>query len=241
MRSSNLTISAAVAVSAILGIGAASAADLPARIYTKAPVAAVDPAYDWSGFYVGGDIGYLWGRTRVVDNGVLTESGAPTNGFAGGLLAGYNWQRGPLVLGVEGDGGWLNAVGHGAVPPPPPPAPAPPLPNTYKINWDSHLVGKAGYASGQWLFFATGGVAFAGFNFQEGVVPGTTPPGSINATLTGFSVGVGIEYAFTRNLLGRLQYIYDDFGGYNFGALDGGTYHVNLANQTFRGALSWKW
>jgi opacity protein-like surface antigen len=236
MRNSGSIISAAVAVSAILAVGTASAADLP--VYTKAPVMAVEPAYDWSGFYVGGHFGYLWGKTRVVDDGVLTESGAPTNGVVGGVLAGYNWQRGPLVLGIEGDFGWLDAVGHGEGPPPPPPAP---LPNTYNINWDAHLVGKVGYASGQWLFFATGGAAFAGFDFQEGVAPGTMPPGSIGATLVGFSVGGGVEYAFTRNLLGRLQYIYDDFGGHDFAAIDGGTYHASLTSQTFRGALSWKW
>lgn len=234
MPNSKSISSAAVAIGAILGIGAASAADLPARTYTKAT--AIDPAYDWSGFYIGGHLGYLWGKTRVLDDGVLTESGAPTNGVAGGLLAGYNWQRGPLLLGIEGDVGWLNAVGHGEGAPPPLP-----LPNTYKIIWDGHLVGKAGFASGHWLFFATGGVAFAGFNFQEGVIPGATPAGSINATLTGFSVGGGIEYAFTQNLLGRLQYIYDDFGGHDFAALDGGIYHVSLTSQTFRGALSWKW
>ena len=87
MRNSKLIVSAAVAI--IVGISAASAADMAPRMYTKAPVVA-DPAYDWSGFYVGGHVGYLWGKTRVVDDGVLTESGAPTNGVVGGVLAGYN-------------------------------------------------------------------------------------------------------------------------------------------------------
>jgi outer membrane immunogenic protein len=49
-----------------------------------------------------------------------------------------------------------------------------------------------------------------------------------------------VEYAFTRNLLGRLQYIYDDFGGKTYVAADGGTYRVSLTSQTLRGALSWK-
>jgi outer membrane immunogenic protein len=240
MRNFNLLISAAVAAGTILCVGAASAADLPARTYSKAPVVPTEVAYDWSGFYVGGQLGYLWGKTRVLDDGVLTESGAPTNGVAGGLLAGYNWQRGPLVFGLEADVSWLNAVGHGFAPPVVV-VPPPPLPNTYKINWDSHFVGKVGFASGHWLFFATGGAALAGFNFQEGVSPGVTPPPGIGATMVGFSLGGGIEYAFTQNLLARLQYIYDDFGGHNFSALDGGVYHINLTSQTFRGALSWKW
>jgi outer membrane immunogenic protein len=233
MRNSKLIVSAAVAIGAVLGIGAASAADMAPRMYTKAPIVA-DPAYDWSGFYVGGHFGYLWGKTRVVDDGVLTESGAPTNGGVGGVLAGYNWQTGPLVLGIEADFGWSNARGHGATPTPVLVI----IPNTYTLNWDGHVVGKVGYAVGQWLFFGTGGLAFADFNFQEG---GVSAPLPVGGKYVGFSVGGGVEYAFTRNFLGRLQYIYDDFGGKNYTALDGGLYHVSLTSQTFRGALSWKW
>jgi outer membrane immunogenic protein len=242
MRSSKLIVSATVAVGAIVGVSAASATDLPTRVYTKAPVM-VDPAYNWSGFYVGGHVGRIWGRSRVFDDGVLTESGAPTDGVVGGILAGYNWQTGPLVLGMEGDFGWSDAQGHGTIvvaPPPPPPPFVPRGPNTYNLRWDSHFVGKAGFASGQWLVFATGGLAIAGFNFQEGAAPPAPPPNSISATYAGFSVGGGVEYAFTQNLLGRLQYIYDDFGGKNFVAVDGGIYRVNLTSQTLRGALSWK-
>jgi outer membrane immunogenic protein len=234
-----------IAVALVAGAGAASATDLPAPVYTKAPVIA-NPAYDWSGFYLGGHLGYIWGKSRVFDNGVLTESGAPTNGVVGGLLAGYNWQAGPLVLGVEGDFGWSDAQGHGSVAPPPPPPPSPPPPpaprgpNTYDLRWDSHLVGRAGFASDRWLIFATGGVAIAGFSFEEGVVPPAPPANRISATYVGFSVGAGAEYALTQNLLGRLQYVYDDFGSKNYVALDGGTYRVRLSGQTLRGALSWK-
>jgi outer membrane immunogenic protein len=240
MRTSRLMVSAAIAT-AVVGINAASATDLLAPVYTKAPVM-VDPAYNWSGFYLGVHAGYIWGRSRVFDNGVLTESGAPTDGFVGGLLAGYNRQMGPFVLGLEGDFGWSNAQGHGTVvvPPPPPPPPLPPGPNTYRLMWDSHFVGKAGFTSDRWLLFATGGIAIAGFSFQEGVPPGTPPSNRIPATYLGFSVGGGVEYAFTQNLLGRLQYIYDDFGGKSYTTADGGTYRVNLSSQTLRGGLSWK-
>jgi outer membrane immunogenic protein len=251
MRTSRLMVSVAIGA-AVVGIKAASATDLPAPVYTKAPVK-VDPAYDWSGFYLGVHAGYIWGRSRVFDNGVLTESGAPTDGFVGGLLAGYNRQLGPFVLGLEGDFGWSNAKGSGIItpPPPPPPPPAPPPappppeplprgPNTYHLMWDSHFVGKVGFTSDRWLLFATGGIAIAGFNFQEGVPPGRPPSNRIPATYVGFSVGGGVEYAFTQNLLGRLQYIYDDFGGKSFTPAYGGTYRVNLTSQTLRGGLSWK-
>jgi outer membrane immunogenic protein len=222
----------------VLGAVSVPAADLPARPYTKAPVIAVDAAYDWSGFYIGGHLGYLWGKTRVVDDGVLTEPGAPTNGVVGGVLAGYNWQSGPLVLGIEGDIGWTNAVGHGAsafiI--------TTTSPNTYDLRWTSHVVGKAGYAVGRWLFFATGGLSIADLNFIEGITTTNTGNTSSNfgGKYVGFSVGGGVEFALTWNLLGRLQYIYDDFGSKNYVSADGGIYRVSLTAQTLRGALSWK-
>jgi len=239
MRNSKLIVLAVAAIGAIMGVSAASAADMAARPYTKAPVMAVDPAYDWSGFYIGGHVGYLWGKTRVVDDGVLTEPGAPTDGVVGGVLAGYNWQSGPLVLGIEGDIGWTNAVGHGefAII-----TTTTTTPNTYELHWTSHLVGKAGYAVGHWLFFATGGLSVADLSFIEGITTTTITrvPAPTGGKYVGFSVGGGVEYAFTRNLLGRLQYIYDDFGGKTYVAADGGIYRVNLASQTLRGVLSWK-
>jgi outer membrane immunogenic protein len=220
MRHPKLLVIAALAVSA--GIGAASAADLAARPYAKA----ADPAYDWSGFYVGGHVGYLWGKTRVVDDGVLTEPGAPTNGVIGGVLAGYNWQSGPLLLGIEADIGWTHAIGRGAEL-----LTTTTTPNTYDLRWTSHLVGKAGYAVGQWLFFATGGLGIADLNFVEGITTTTTTPLLVGGKYLGFSVGGGVEYAFTRNLLGRLQYIYDDFGGKTYVAADGGIYRVGVSSQ----------
>ena len=66
------------------------AAGLAASPALAAPPPPVANAYDWSGPYIGGFFGYDWGRTRVIDNGVLTESGARTNGALGGVLLGYN-------------------------------------------------------------------------------------------------------------------------------------------------------
>ena len=79
----------------------ALAADMPVKtpVY-KAPIA---PASDWSGFYIGGHAGYMWGRSSVWEDGELLERDAPTNGFVGGALAGVNWQSGAWVLGLEGD------------------------------------------------------------------------------------------------------------------------------------------
>src|SRR5476649_717540 len=70
------------AVSAIAVTQVASAADMPVKApITKSPIAA--PPYDWTGVYAGGHLGYLWGRTRVEDNGVVTEPGAMSDGVIG--------------------------------------------------------------------------------------------------------------------------------------------------------------
>src|ERR1700722_13947286 len=98
----------AVALAAI-GVAPALAADLPARVYTKAPP--IVAIYDWTGFYVGGNIGYSWGRssdTSTVTNAagtiLATDSGTSNlNGVVGGGQVGYNWQRQNWVLGLEAD------------------------------------------------------------------------------------------------------------------------------------------
>src|ERR1700760_1873279 len=88
----------------------AMAADLPARTYTKAPVMMVDPGYNWSGFYIGGNVGYSWGRsgdTTTFTNGAgtlfTTAASSNLDGVVGGGQIGYNWQTQNWVWGLEAD------------------------------------------------------------------------------------------------------------------------------------------
>jgi len=224
---SRLSVAFIVAVSAIALTQVALAADMP----LKAPIAA--PPYDWSGFYVGGHIGYLWGRTRVEEDGVVTEPGAPTDGVIGGVLAGYNWQNGPVVFGLEGDFGWIHAHGVGQ-----PTFITTQAPNTYDLNWTSHLRGRAGYALDNWLFYVAGGLAVADLDFHEGAITTTPPP--TGGKYFGWSIGGGAEFAFTRNLVGRIEYLYDDYGHKDYIGVTGDPYRVSLTGQTVRGALAWK-
>ncbi|HET9717403.1 MAG TPA: outer membrane beta-barrel protein [Pseudolabrys sp.] len=248
-------------VPAVLGIapGRASAADLQAaQVYTQAAPAA--PALSsWSGLYVGAHLGYLWGRTSVEEEGLVTEHNASTDGGVGGLVAGYNWQTGPLVLGFDGDFGWSNAHGIGSSPPPPPPPPPPPSPpappapsspppvpvpgsvsvrspNTYDVNWTAHARVRIGYAIGDWLLYAAGGLSVADFNFQEGETTTT----SVGAKYYGWSIGGGIERAFRGHLVGRIEYLYDDFSHRDYVGSSGDPYRVSFKGQTVRGALTWK-
>ena len=121
---------ALAAMLAAISPAIAFATDLPLPpMVTKAPPlpASVAP-YNWSGLYVGGHLGHLWGRTHVEDNGEIAERNARTDGVVGGVMLGYNWQIQRLVFGLEGDFGWTNAHGVGTGPPEPDPEPAPPPP-----------------------------------------------------------------------------------------------------------------
>lgn len=109
------------AIFAGLSAASATAADLPARTYTKAP-AVVSTAYNWTGFYIGGSIGGHWGRDRLTADanplGFGAAAAAELNagaagslhpqGFIGGAQIGYNWQVNNVVVGVEADGSWLD-------------------------------------------------------------------------------------------------------------------------------------
>src|ERR1019366_9487142 len=106
MRISKIIFSVAAATTAFLGISAASAADMPA--YSKAPVLAPAPVYNWAGFYVGGNVGYSWDNTAAAFSGnsltsiffaaniFPTAIGLNTNGVLAGGQFGYNWQVSPM-------------------------------------------------------------------------------------------------------------------------------------------------
>jgi outer membrane immunogenic protein len=220
----------------VAGIAAATfcgapalAADLPTKAPVYKAVPAIAPLFDWSGFYLGGHLGYLWGRTRVEEDGVVTEPGAKTNGVIGGVLAGANWQSGPLVVGLEGDFGWTNAHGVGVSMTPTE------SPNTYDANWTSHVRVRGGYASNNWLFFVAGGLAIADLDFHEGGIPQRR-----GGNYVGWSIGGGVDFAFTHNLVGRIEYLYDDFGHKDYTGIFGDPYRVSLTGQTLRAALTWK-
>jgi outer membrane immunogenic protein len=202
--------------------GSALAADLPYKAPPKPRV------YDWTGFYIGAHAGYLWGRARVVENGVVTDPNAPLNAFIGGGLVGANIQKDNLVFGVEGDIGFTHAHGTGA---------AVALPNLYDINWTGHARGRIGYAVDSTLFFVAGGLAVADFKFTEG---GGGPILIVGQKFVGASIGGGVEYGFSRNVVGRLEYLYDWFGEKSY-VIPPDTYTVRLTGSTVRGALVVKW
>src|SRR5579872_5028820 len=179
---------ALLATTSIALASAASAADMPRRMPTKAPAPAYTPPFSWTGFYLGANAGWGW----TSGNGSATLGGVPGtfsgsgNGFLGGVQAGYNWQVSNFVLGLETDfqgssgSGTVNGV-----------AGATTFTGTGKTPWFGTFRGRLGYAADRWLFYVTGGGLY-GESTLDGVVS-TTGPFSSSATYLTWTVGAGIE------------------------------------------------
>jgi outer membrane immunogenic protein len=163
----------------------------------------------------------ICGVARGLKKRAWSPPNAATNGVIGGVLAGYNWQAGPWVFGLEGDFGWTDAHGTGLVV----------QPNTYDVNWTGHIRGRFGYAFNTWLLFVAGEFAVADFNFHEGEAPIAS-----GARYNGWTIGGGVEVAILRNLVARLEYLYDDFGSKDYIGVTGDPYRVHFTGQTVRGS-----
>jgi outer membrane immunogenic protein len=225
MKSSTFVIAA---LGALVLASPAFAADLRTKMSVKALPPPSMPASTWTGFYVGGHLGYLWGHTEIAEADTLTVVAlGPTNGWVGGVLAGANWQIGSLVLGGEADFGWSNATGNGAA------LLTPSETFKYEINWTSHARARIGYDFNGTLVYLAGGLAVAQAHVEE-VEAITLFTGG--GTYTGASIGGGVEHIFTPQISGRIEYLYDDFGHKTYTAGDD-TYRVGVTGQTVRGAL----
>src|SRR5437773_2861731 len=135
----------------------ASAADLAARPYTKAPPPPIAAVYDWTGFYIGANGG--WGSSHkcwdsVAPALVLGREGChdATGGVAGGQI-GYRWQTGGWVWGVEGQGDWADLRGRNIS------LLVPAAANESRIGAFGLFTGQVGYAFNNVLFYVRGGGA----------------------------------------------------------------------------------
>jgi outer membrane immunogenic protein len=202
------TLALAAVATIALGATAASAADLGQRPVYKAQPQMVVAAYNWSGFYIGGHLGYGWSKTDVHDHLTGLSGSADPSGFLGGGQIGFNWQTGAFVFGIEGDGSWTNADGsrtfsNGAV-------------VTMEHNWYATLTGRVGYAVDNWLWYVKGGGAWSDADYSVvGPIVGT---GSSGKTRSGWTVGTGLEWALAPNWSAKIEYNYLDFGREDIGA-----------------------
>jgi outer membrane immunogenic protein len=184
----------------------ASAADMP----VKAPAPIMVAPYNWTGFYVGISGGAGWGQSHhsVVGLTDFSDTFNVSGGIIGGT-AGYNWQTGALVLGVEGDASYASLSGSTmGVPPMFCPDGSPASNCTTKLRGLETLRLRVGYAWDRFMPYVTGGLAV-------GQIYAATDPGSVNSGSTSkatWTVGAGVEGAFDRNWSAKVEYLYADFG-----------------------------
>ena len=195
----------ALFLSSIAAVGLFGASALASDLPTKAPVNKIPiiaPPYNWSGFYVGANFGAGWttGSLNISDNNFY----GGTTEFIGGVQAGYNFQAGHFLFGVEGDfdGASFN---H----------PALPVPTLGSVShrWMSTVAGRVGLVNDRWLVFAKLGGGWAHSDATVNV-PGS-PIWNGSSTNGGWLVGGGIEYGFKAHWTVKLEYDYLALSNWN--------------------------
>lgn len=185
-------------------------------------VAFANPTVNWSGFYVGANLGYGVGRnpsslTSTTNTGalLLTESyDAGPRGGIGGIQAGFNWQAAPrLVLGAEADIQASALAGELCT--------QTCSPNIRWISttkqsqpWLGTLRGRMGWLSGSSMIYLTGGLAVGEVRIAASQWIFSLPPGSgeVSATKTGWTLGGGLESHIAGNWFAKAEYLYVDLG-----------------------------
>jgi outer membrane immunogenic protein len=245
-----------VALTAV-GTVVAQAADLPTR--KEAPPVFVPPPFTWTGFYVGLNAGAIirsgsnnnfsiFDPNAGIDGNFIVnafpfgDNGGGKTGFIGGGQAGYNWQTGAFVLGVETDfdGTTLSrSFNNVGVPFAGAGVPAILAGDFLSVNgkaslsWLGTTRGRVGFVvtpDNRLMIYATGGVAYGGGSSNFSVFDSTTGSfftGNPSSTRVGWTIGGGVEYAITNNITIRGEYLYADLGSTTFNTVG------NAAAATF--------
>lgn len=206
-------------------------------------------AFDWSGAYIGVHGGYGWGDSDFRDSDGFNLFGQSFNvdsdGFIGGVQAGYNFQSGNLVAGVEAELGYLGLDGtdlqedgvwndtYGSV----------------DGGLYAGLSGRLGFAMDRTLIYAKGGAVYFDGEYSVRDACNVAPCGV--ATLSGsktvgwgYQVGAGVEHAVTNNWTLKLEYAYFDFGKQTVTGIDnlGGAwdYRADLSAHTIKVGANFK-
>jgi outer membrane immunogenic protein len=242
---------AALAVTAVAG-----PESLPSGKEMKQVVPAPLPECNWTGFYIGLNVGGQWGHSedRSLDGYAVDDPGNKwgydESGVVAGGQVGYNFQWNWLVLGVEAEGGYMNLEGRGVS-----------RFDAREFGGDTHgetdsdffttIRGRLGFAFGHWLFYGTGGGI--GVNYETRVVDNcdVSPCGDdlLNAHKQefnwGWTGGGGIEYMFGCHWTLKAEYLRYQLDDQHFSGVDlAGTRFnftgIGTEGNIIRGGLNYK-
>jgi outer membrane immunogenic protein len=204
----------------------ASAADLAARPYTKAPPPMVAALYDWSGFYIGingggGSSRKCWDLVANVTPSLLGTQGChdATGGTVGGQI-GYRWQASSWVFGLEGQGNWADFKGSNTN------LIFPAIADQSKIEAFGLLTGQIGYAWNTVLLYVKGGAAVTDDKYQTFAIATGLIADRSSETRWGGTVGAGLEFAFAPNWSVGVEYDHLFMGTKNVTAFGVGNFGV---------------
>jgi outer membrane immunogenic protein len=216
------------------------AADLPVKAPPMAPA-----VFSWTGGYGGIAGGYGWGHSDQTDPGLIAVTPPLPNGgdghfsVNGGLLGGtlgYNLQKGPWVFGLEGDLSWADIAGQSVVCGPSTPTPHPCGTKLDALGTFRGRVGYAAGANGNWLLYATGGLAIGDVRGWDSLTPA-----SGSDWRAGWTVGAGVETAFAPNWTAKLEYLYVDLGNAQvFNFVPGVPESVSFTANIVRAGINYK-
>jgi outer membrane immunogenic protein len=195
---------AAISILGLMGVSAQAADFVP-------------PVDDWSGLYLGGHAGYVFGDVDA------DGDEADIEGFLGGALLGYNIQSDSLVFGIEADFGFGDVDGEDFNS----------ADLSYELKANGHLRGRLGLDMDMFMPFVAAGLAVGNFEVTE-----QTASSGDDKTLWGFTVGGGVDVALGEDLVIRAEYLYDDYGSKDFDVYSG--VDVGFDTHTIRGALIWQ-
>ncbi|MDG4877509.1 porin family protein [Mesorhizobium sp. WSM4935] len=209
-----------LATALVLASGTAYAAD----VLQEAPVAA---SFDWTGAYIGVNAGGGFGTFKHTATGTPTSIDVSSSGFLGGVQAGYNWQSGQVVYGVETDFQGADIKGDLSFPIT--------LLKT-KVDWFGTLRARIGYTPvDRFMIYGTGGLAYGHFKTDIGV-----PAVSGSKTKAGWTIGAGAEYAINTNWTIKSEYLYTDLGKADVITVGPDTLTDKIAFHTVRIGLNYK-
>jgi outer membrane immunogenic protein len=263
-------------LSAGIGALALAAAMQPAAaadLAVKAPVYKAPPpivaVYNWTGFYIGGNVGYSWGRANtdllgsarvqvfrtagpdlVFDSGPVGAGLSNTsnvNGWIGGFQAGYNWQQGSWLFGIEADiqasgergdqflsfviPAFVAPLAQGVTP-----ATTVTIAAEHRLNWFGTLRGRLGVLpTDRFVLYVTGGLAYGELESNYLVTLGALGPVAVGSKTTkaGYVVGAGIEGALWDNWTAKAEYLYMDLGTFDVAGASATTNLLNTPSAGF--------